>query len=748
MDALHYCSDHIFFADISNQTYDKDDADPYVKRDITPPSLSHSVSSLPSSQSGIAHSEQSSYDHFSLNYSHHDFPQASEPLTTDMNTPHDGIQALSSSTNTESDTHNLNSAQDGDTGARDHYMPNSELEVSQSQITVTADPSTPTQTAEYPTNYNGPNPQSVGIDLSTPLPRRRSFLLSVINSSSRPRLSPSTPQPSLPQQPRLLNAGFTPGPGKATSLLQRRSRQSHPLSQVHNFDTSTSSEASSSAIDQAVSAGPSTSFVSTASSHDLTLHIRANASFDPITGSQGVGRFNAGKLNTYLHSLNRRLQEENEALVAKLKSQQEELDMLSETLQGRAHLSLVAEETEERYSEEKDAFEEQLQVLKTALVTKENELKDERAERMRDKERWKDRMAEVERGVGDIVRGLEQKLEDAETDAGLLRKQMQDVKRELDNSQAEQELLRQRLEEAQQTYAEKERLTLELRKANDEKDQLDKNFYTSERKIVDLNERLSYEEKRYSDLERHSSSLKQRAEELDQKLRAKSSLESPRTYPANLEEHNFVPRLGATDRKKKLEEECSELKEKLLDKEMTITLMHSQMATATDESIKLKEAIRCLEDALEERDRQIASYVQELGLLKAKSITTEGEKSRTTSIVYNGFNSAVLTGVEAAVLQDELQEANREIGRLKSLVDQSPARKAIEKAKEIRIETLEAENKNLLGQLREAYEQRESGFVAQSFANLSMKSPIHNKYLANVSVRTPRTPGVPLGDVR
>ena len=60
------------------------------------------------------------------------------------------------------------------------------------------------------------------------------------------------------------------------------------------------------------------SFTSTASSQDLTAHPRANASFDQViglgAGGHGIGRFNAGKLNAYLHGLNRRLQEESESL--------------------------------------------------------------------------------------------------------------------------------------------------------------------------------------------------------------------------------------------------------------------------------------------------------------------------------------------------------------------------------------------------------------------------------------------------
>lgn len=61
------------------------------------------------------------------------------------------------------------------------------------------------------------------------------------------------------------------------------------------------------------SIGEGTSFTSTASTHDLAAHPRANA-FDEliglVAGGHGVGRFNAGELNTWSQS-----EEEDESLV-------------------------------------------------------------------------------------------------------------------------------------------------------------------------------------------------------------------------------------------------------------------------------------------------------------------------------------------------------------------------------------------------------------------------------------------------
>ncbi|KDN47664.1 hypothetical protein RSAG8_03454, partial [Rhizoctonia solani AG-8 WAC10335] len=59
----------------------------------------------------------------------------------------------------------------------------------------------------------------------------------------------------------------------------------------------------------------SSSFVSTASSHDLAIHRRANASFDAIAHARGGagGDFDQRKLRIYLQSLNKHLSDENTA---------------------------------------------------------------------------------------------------------------------------------------------------------------------------------------------------------------------------------------------------------------------------------------------------------------------------------------------------------------------------------------------------------------------------------------------------
>ena len=105
--------------------------------------------------------------------------------------------------------------------------------------------------------------------------------------------------------------------------------------------------------------------------------------------------------------------------------------------------------------------------------------------------------------------------------------------------------------------------------------------------------------------------------------------------------------------------------------------------------------------------------------------------------------STVSVDEQFEALKEELEAANVEIGRLNALLQQSPARKAIDKAKEARIELLEKQNKDLVDELGSA---RDKQFTPHRNVSMSGFSPMH-RHLINLSMRTPRTPGEPLRDV-
>jgi hypothetical protein len=81
------------------------------------------------------------------------------------------------------------------------------------------------------------------------------------------------------------------------------------------------------------------------------------------------------------------------------------------------------------------------------------------------------------------------------------------------------------------------------------------------------------------------------------------------------------------------------------------------------------------------------------------------------------------------------------------LLNQSPARKAINKAKDSKIEMLEKEKEDLMERVKVLRNtMNEMGSPAGRFVNGSGISPIHRQVLS-MSMRAPRTPGTPLRDV-
>ncbi len=158
--------------------------------------------------------------------------------------------------------------------------------------------------------------------MATPLPRKRAFLMGVINSTARPRQRFQTPhsQTSLPG-PRFANNIGPVTPLHQTPLPSKFGgrRLSHPLVQVHTFEPSTPSDARSPDSNGMHASPGDASFVSTASSQDLTLQRRANASFDPLMGQEVYNRFNVQKLANYQQGLIKRLQDEAASLSEQVK---------------------------------------------------------------------------------------------------------------------------------------------------------------------------------------------------------------------------------------------------------------------------------------------------------------------------------------------------------------------------------------------------------------------------------------------
>lgn len=319
--------------------------------------------------------------------------------------------------------------------------------------------------------------------VSTPHPHRRLSALPVTNETEEDEQA--TPAPAMHK----VFAGVTPRP--------RRGRMSHPLSQAYIPDIDASEAENSENLAPHDDASERGSVISTTSSQDLVTHVRANTSYDPALGlgERGkMGRFDAQKLNTYLHGLNHRLQEENIDLIARLQKYEEvkQGPRLSIESAGRGRrisavssLGDVEEESGvEGWAEERLELEALVQKMTEDIeqMTVEKDqmsqgLEKERKERARDKERWRERMAEVEKGVSGIISELEQRVEEAEGKYAEAMEETDKIQREADKVQdrleEERNLALERADEAEGKHAEAvEEITKSKREAERVRDRL------------------------------------------------------------------------------------------------------------------------------------------------------------------------------------------------------------------------------------------------------------------------------------
>ncbi|KAF9530371.1 hypothetical protein CPB83DRAFT_850794 [Crepidotus variabilis] len=673
---------------------------------------------------------------------------------------------------------------------------------------------------------------------STPY-NRPSFLLSVIHSTARPKMAAGTPHPhkfgsgtpsiaeSTPAASGSANdSAASPNPQSAFANVTRRPRiglaprVSHPLSQAISAGASSGSDTSS-----PISAGGSqhvpwatpsphydgtadkASFISTASSHDLTTHQRGNTSFDPAMGfgaGQGVGRFNAGKLNTYLHGLNRRLQEENEVLVERLRQFEEGkksdagnaspgADDSGRRLSGGTRrrssigtvLGDVKEEMAEGWLEEKAEMEEMLEAYKEDLAACNSEkaqleqaLLHEQEERETDNARWKERLEERVQesleGASKVVEQLDQKLKNAEDGARKMKEEANQINRAVRNmenvlaevegerddaleraSKAENllesgkddggaladanERIAQLMADVRNTNGQVKGLEDEVMQSDARIDELEKEVKNDKRLIRDLEEELGSREDALADERAKISQLESVIRELD------IQLQETKAYADELEQ-------GAGD----IGQEIHELKLQLGDAKEKI----STMATARDEAAhgletmeneaqaarkrerQLEEAVEAAEDRMLEDEEVIIGLKNRLASLeRQKDLTSNSSRSTSKS-----SNEIVFSNSEYEALEQELDEANREKARLRALLDQSPARKAIEKAKNLKIEMLEREKEELLERNKALRSTVNEFTTPNKVLNSSGITPIHRQVL-NMSIKVPKTPGGPLRDM-
>ncbi|KAG6841233.1 hypothetical protein C0991_000517 [Blastosporella zonata] len=633
-------------------------------------------------------------------------------------------------------------------------------------------------------------------------------------------------------------AGITPRP---RTRIVRNSRPSHPLSQAiipspGTSDSESISAASGSAhisrrrqsLDQwsatPVNLSPydgaqdRASFVSTASSHDLTTHHRVNTSFDPAMGfgagaGQGLGRFNAGKLNNYLHGLNRRLQEENEALIERLRKLDEEKkaapvhDPLTANLaaddgrrlsgggrrvsMGATDLGNVAEDVGGEYwgeekaeleelveslREEKERAEQEKESIEQEKERIEQDLEREKEGRVKDKEGWKRRMVEVEEGVGSIIRDLEGKIEVAEKRAGdveeenvrhtqELEARFAQIEEERDHAIERAEQVELVLESGKELGGELKKanervgkLTAELRKAQGQIKELEDEVVRYNHKIDDqdndlrkIHDTLESLEEEFNAKNDELAAERARSEEMDHDLQElEEEIEGMKTHLAEMEEGAVT----AIERIETLEEELQTANGEIRALTVDDEAARDKVERLESDAQQAQELARQMEDALQEAEKKMQADDDELNDLKGKLASAEREhdRLRETSLSQDTSRSASLfadagaANAEIEALETELDSANREIARLNTLLNQSPARKAMEKARDTKVELLEREKEDLLERNRALRMAMNEFNTPSKVINTGGISPIHRQVLS-MSIRAPRTPGAPLRDM-
>ncbi len=649
-------------------------------------------------------------------------------------------------------------------------------------------------------------------DLITPYARRRSFLIDVINSTARPRFVQPTPHPPRTAYPTVLDEegdstspdssgqpsgkkpsaeqsltsdttikpfnaafdSFTPGPRQRTRTT---GRLSHPLSRGWTASASESEDV-----------GGGASLASTPSSHDLTAHPRANASFDHVmglgAGGHGVGRFNAGKLNAYLHGLNRRLQEESESLSGQVgilhkenitlaeanAALQEEVERLQQqaltsgtgsrrSSMGRrlsdigSTLGEVKEDAGgEGWVEDKMEMERELDALGAELhdCRREREeatasLEVERAERSRDKERWRERMGEVEHGVETIIHDLEAKLEKADAASSEKDRLLNELEQALKRVEEEAEIARTRAESAEKTLESHGELGGKLLEANgklakntvalhdlqsqveqleDEMAEADQRLQGEQLRAKKLQDDLDSKDAGLKDLERKRSAQEAKLQECVREL------QDAKAYIMELETDAGL----ALDHIEALQQEIQD---------------DRAVAAIKQESERNGELVTQLECALDAAEQKMRADEEALTELRSRIATLERERERdraekSRTVERNAELEEAEDQIEA--LERELDNAHREVSRLNGELAQSPARKALDRARDAKIELLEKEKEDLQELLNSLKHEGAGWSTPGRFSDASGISQIHRQML-NMTLKTPKTPGAPLRDV-
>jgi chromosome segregation ATPase len=206
---------------------------------------------------------------------------------------------------------------------------------------------------------------------------------------------------------------------------------------------------------------------------------------------------------------------------------------------------------------------------------------------------------------------------------------------------------------------------------------------------------------------------------------------------------------GAEDAAKhihQLEEELG-LAQETINKLTALEQQNSKDVKALAQQVEAaREREHQMEEAVEVAEEKLSKDGEVILDLRNRLASLERERQRDASTSSRSSAGIVYTATEYEALEHELDDANREKAKLRALLDQSPARKAIEKAKDLKIELLQREKEELLERNRTLRMTVNEIGTPNKLINASGISPIH-RHVLSMSMRMPKTPGTPLRDV-
>ncbi|KAF8312563.1 uncharacterized protein EI90DRAFT_3186603 [Cantharellus anzutake] len=546
--------------------------------------------------------------------------------------------------------------------------------------------------------------------------------MSLVQTTNRPRFAAPTPHPRA--KPRL----------------------SHPLSQVYTPGL----------------AEKDTSFISTASSHDLATHARANASFDPTTD---IGaKFNHLKLNTYLHGLNKHLSEENKRLQGLL-GQQQDVRGESASPKSAKVLSDIVQALQEDLAQmqaERDELRDEVE--KMDEMAKEFRKRDENQEKQVESLELRVKKAEEElkrrtelhaKSAKELTEGAEAIINEMQAKLDNTEEQVKSLRTRLVKEGHEAERVREAEENAEALRDAKTKVEVELVKAT--------------REANDLKEQVVI-------LGSSAAKLEGDVERLE------DNLANERANVKRLQEEGEIR--TSEDRKKLIALEAKLAERQMLfeQQDQEIQAMDNDLANAMSHEALMEEQVRQMEAALKESEEKLQIADEDIRVYRRKveflskereqaqleaaharaklgnpSDSHEAEDVSSTS----GSSTTVAEGTlpvsqaehERIVsdLEAQLEDAEREIGRLEHAMKESPALEAIKKAKTMRIEALEADNK----ELQEQVTTLQSALQDIASTNPNTRTPMKGNasfgtmrgWTTPSLLKTPRTPGGALRDL-